>query len=88
MIPTKHPGVYQLVSDTRKYDGKADVCFYITYKLPTGKKIWEKIGWRSEKILASFAADIRAERVRNMRLGDVLTPTQRRKQSCMTFGEG
>lgn len=88
MTSTKHPGVYQLVSDTRKYDGKADVCFYITYKLPTGKKIWEKIGWRSEKILASFAADIRAERVRNMRLGDVLTPTQRRKQSCMTFGEG
>ena len=44
MIPTKHSGVYQRASDTKKFDGKPDACFYITYKMPNGKKVWEKIG--------------------------------------------
>lgn len=87
MNPTKHSGVYQRVSDTKKYDGKPDACFYITYKMPNGKKVWEKIGWRSEKITAAFAAELRVERVRNLRLGDVAMPTQRRKEAAMTFGD-
>ena len=36
--PTKFMGVYQLESTQKRYDGKADLCFYITYKLPNGKK--------------------------------------------------
>lgn len=88
MIPTKNSGVYQRVSDTKKYDGKPDACFYITYKMPNGKKVWEKIGWRSEKITAAFAAELRVERVRNLRLGDAaIMPTQRRKEAAMTFGD-
>ena len=87
MIPTKHSGVYQRVSDTNKFDGKPDACFYITYKMPNGKKVWEKIGWRSEKITAAFAAELRIERVRNLRLGDTSVPTQRRKEASITFGD-
>ncbi|MDL2313791.1 site-specific integrase [Desulfovibrio sp. OttesenSCG-928-C14] len=87
MIPTKHSGVYQRVSDTKKFDGKPDACFYITYKMPNGKKVWEKIGWRSEKITAAFAAELRIERVRNLRLGDTSVPTQRRKEASITFGD-
>ena len=52
--PTKFMGVYQLESTQKRYDGKADLCFYITYKLPSGKKVWEKIGWRSEKVTAAL----------------------------------
>ena len=63
MIPTKNQGVYQREGDDRTYDGKPDHCFYISDKQPDGKKVWEKIGWRSEKMTAGLAADIRADRM-------------------------
>lgn len=88
MIPTKHRGVYQREGDDRKYDGKPDHCFYISYKQPDGKKVWEKIGWRSEKMTAALAADIRADRMQQLRLGEAAVPVQqRRKEPGMTFGE-
>ena len=85
--PTKFSGVYQLESTHKRYDGKPDLCFYITYKLPSGKKIWEKIGWRSEKITAALASDIRADRMQQLRLGEAAVPVQRRKESGLTFGD-
>ena len=68
---TKYPGVYERKSDTRKYKGKADVCFDIAYKRE-GKKIWEKVGWLSEGYSAKVASQLRAERVRNIRHGEEL----------------
>ena len=85
--PTKFPGVYQLESTQKRYDGKPDLCFYITYKLPSGKKVWEKVGWRSEKLTAGLASDIRADRMQQLRLGEAAVPVQRRKESGLTFGE-
>ena len=85
--PTKFMGVYQLESTQKRYDGKADLCFYITYKLPNGKKVWEKIGWRSEKMTAALAYDIRADRMQQLRLGEAAVPIQKRKEAGMTFGE-
>lgn len=88
MMPTKHRGVYQREGGDRKYDGKPDHCFYISYKQPDGKKVWEKIGWRSEKMTAALAADIRADRMQQLRLGAAAVPVQqRRKEPGMTFGE-
>ncbi|WP_022660063.1 site-specific integrase [Desulfovibrio desulfuricans] len=87
-VPTKFMGVYQLESTQKRFDGKPDLCFYITYKSPNGKKVWEKIGWRSEKMTASMASDIRADRMQQLRLGEAAVPIQqRRKESGMTFGE-
>jgi integrase len=86
MKASKFRGVYQLESTHRRYDGKPDLCFYITYKQPDGKKVWEKLGWRSEKMTASLANDIRSDRMQQIRLGEAAIPIQRRKESEMTFG--
>lgn len=86
-VPTKFLGVYQLESTRKRFDGKPDICFYITYKLSSGKKVWEKIGWRSEKMTASMAYDLRADRMQQVRLGEAAAPIQRRKESGMTFGD-
>lgn len=81
-------GVYQLESTQKRFDGKPDLCFYITYKSPNGKKVWEKIGWRSEKMTAALASEIRAGRMQQIRLDEAAVPIQqRRKDSGMTFGE-
>ena len=88
MIPTKHVGVYQREGGGKRYDGKPDTCYYITYKQLDGKKVWEKIGWRSEKMTAALAYDIRADRMQQIRLGAAAAPVQqRRKERGMTFGE-
>ncbi|MDR3362608.1 MAG: site-specific integrase [Desulfovibrio sp.] len=88
MIPTKHMGVYQREGEARRHDGKPDTCFYITYKQPNGKKVWEKIGWRSEKMTAALAAEIRAGRMQQIRFEEAAVPIQmRRKETGMTFGE-
>lgn len=68
---TKYPGVYERKSDTRTHNGKADVCYDITYKRD-GKKIWEKVGWVSEGYTAKLASELRANRVRNIRHGEEL----------------
>lgn len=86
-MPTKFLGVYQLESTRKRFDGKPDICFYITYKLSSGKKVWEKVGWRSEKMSASLAYDLRADRMQQVRLGEAAAPIQRRKESGMTFGD-
>ncbi len=71
---TKHVGVYQRAAADKIFKGAPDVCFDITYKLGN-RKIWEKVGWRSEGVTAAMAAQVRAERVRNGRLGDILPRT-------------
>lgn len=86
-VATKFTGVYQLESTQRRFDGKPDICFYITYKSLEGKKIWEKIGWRSEEISAGMASGIRNERIQKMRLGEVAVPAKKRKESGLTFGQ-
>jgi integrase len=68
---TKYPGVYERQSDRRTYNGKSDVCFDITYN-NNGKKVWAKVGWLSEGYSAKIAAQIRAERIRNIRHGEEL----------------
>lgn len=71
---TKHVGVYQLQSEKRMHKGSPDVCFHITYKIGS-RKVWEKVGWRSEGVTAAMASQFRSERVRNSRVGDVLPRT-------------
>lgn len=74
---TKYLGVYERKSDTRMHNGKADICFDITYKRD-GKKIWDKVGWTSEGYTAKTAANLRAERLRFIRHGEEL-PKEKKK---------
>lgn len=76
---TKEKGVYQVTSETRKYNRKPDICLYIAFKKEK-KLVWEKIGWLSEGYSLKFAADTRAERMRSMRHGEEL-PKQKKKVS-------
>lgn len=82
---TRYTGVYQLVSTERRHDGKADVCWYYTLKDVQGKKVWVKVGWRSEGYSAQVAADARAKAVQAVRDG---TPLPRACAQGMTFSEG
>jgi integrase len=68
---TKFQGVYARTSEIKRNprDGKPDVCYDITYKRD-GKKIWEKIGWRSEGYTAQMANALRSERMMAARHGE------------------
>lgn len=68
---TKFPGVYQRVSSERRHEGKPDICFDVTYKDVGGRKVWEKVGWRSEGYTVAMASQVRAERVRSIRHPDM-----------------
>jgi integrase len=60
---TKSTGVSYYESESRRYNGRPDRCFYIRYKI-NGKVKREKIGWLSEGHSVAEAANIRAERLR------------------------
>lgn len=62
-IKTKFVGVYSREATDRVHNGRPDVCFDITYK-ESGRKRWEKIGWRSEGYTAAMSSQLRAERIR------------------------
>ena len=76
-LVTKYPGVYERTAENRKHQGKPDICYDISYKVD-GKKVWEKAGWLSEGYTVKLAAQIRAERMRNIRHGEDL-PKQKAK---------
>ena len=63
-----YPGVQKRVSEKRRYNGRPDVCFYIRYKVG-GILRREKVGWLSEGYSAKIAAEIRAQRMKDLRHG-------------------
>ena len=75
------PGVYCYESASRTFQGKIDVCYYITYKVYE-KKRWEKVGWKSEGYSPQVAAEIRGDRVKAARHGkEVKTAKEIRKEN-------
>lgn len=81
---TRFTGVYQRVHSSRRHMGKPDVCYDITYKDTTRKKIWEKVGWSSEGYSAALAFEIRSERLRQMRHNENPTIAS---QKSLTFAQ-
>jgi integrase len=77
------------ISETKRNprDGKPDACFYVTYN-QEGKKVWEKIGWKSEGYTAQFAQRTRADRVQAVRHGEELVKQSKKADvACMIFGD-
>ncbi|MFZ7126365.1 MAG: tyrosine-type recombinase/integrase [Desulfobacterales bacterium] len=71
--------MYQYEQDI-KVNGKPEITFYITYK-DGSRKIWEKVGTKSEGITPQIADDIRKERTLKARHGEeVLTAKQIKKR--------
>lgn len=83
MQKTKDRGVYVRESAVRRHNGKADVCYYITYKDSNGKKVWEKIGWHSDGYRQTSAAATRRKRMQEKDSGAVMTQDTRK----ITFDE-
>jgi len=88
----KYQGVYYRVSSkldenerpVKRFQGKADRCFYITYRDGSGKFIREKVGWASEGYNAQNAVHVRGERMRAVRHGDEL-PDRKSKNGDPTL---
>ena len=79
----KWPGIYVYELDNR-VNGKPDVAFYISFKDGT-KKIWEKVGLKSEGMTPQIADDIRKERTLKVRHGEeVKTAKQIKKEKIRT----
>jgi integrase len=72
---TKFPGVYERHAD--RLIGVPDVCFDISYKVD-GKKVWEKVGWKSQGYTPELVRQIRNERIITIQHGDEL-PQQKQK---------
>jgi integrase len=81
--PVKWPGVYANTLKT-KVHGKPDLAYYITYRDGT-KKVWEKVGLKSEGMTPQVADDIRKERTLKARHGEpVLTAKELMRQRAKT----
>lgn len=76
---TQFLGVYQRQAE--RVIGKHDIVFDISYK-KNGRKIWEKVGWKSQGYSAELARQIRNERIISIQHGDEL-PQEKKK--AITF---
>lgn len=76
---TQFPGVYQ--REAERVIGKSDIVYDISYK-KDGKKIWEKVGWKSQGYSADLARQVRNERIIAMQHGEEL-PQEKKK--AITF---
>jgi len=83
----KYPGVTYYESNTKRFNGKPDKCYYIRYIDFSGKRIREKIGWESEGITAKYAFELKNERIRNIRLGEEVIPIQKKKKQQIAFDD-
>ena len=80
----KHQGVFGYDSATKRFNGKPDVCLYITFKVD-GKKTTEKVGWLSEGYTPQLAGELRAKRIRDARhQGEVQTASDIRAEQRKT----
>ncbi len=81
---TQFPGVYQ--REAERVIGKPDTVFDISYKR-NGKKVWEKVGWKSQGYSAELARQIRNERIIAMQHGDELPQDKKKAPILKTVAE-
>ena len=78
----KWPGVYAYETNKIIRGGKPDITYFISYRNGK-KKVWEKIGRKSEGITPQIANEIRGDRTLKVRHGDaVLTAKQIKKKKA------
>jgi len=81
---TKNPGVYE--RNAERVAGQPDICFDISYKRD-GKKVWEKVGWKSQGYSADLAKKIRNERIISMQHGEELPKEKVKAPTFKEFAE-
>ena len=78
----KWPGVYTYETNKIIRGGKPDITYFISYR-DGKKKVWEKVGRKSEGITPQVAEEIRSDRTLKVRHGDaVLTAKQIKKKKA------
>ena len=86
----KWEGVYFLESSSKMFKGKPDICYVVNFKV-SGRKIWEKVGWKSNGITPQSAQQYRAKRIQEIQLGTpILTASERKAEALKrnrTIGE-
>lgn len=81
---TQFPGVYQ--REAERVIGKPDTVFDISYKRD-GKKVWEKVGWKSQGYSAELARQVRNERIIAIQHGDELPQDKKKAPTFKTLAE-
>mgnify|MGYP000901357167 CR=1 FL=1 len=81
---TQFPGVYE--REAERVAGQKDICFDISYK-KDGKKVWEKIGWKSQGYSADLARQVRNERIIAMQHGEELPQEKKKAITFKTLAE-
>lgn len=86
----KWEGVYYYESRDKEYKGKPDVCYMVNFKI-SGRKVWEKIGWKSNGMTPQVAQQYRAKRIQEIQLGTPVVTASERKAEALkrnrTIGE-
>lgn len=78
---TQYPGVYERHAE--RLIGVPDICFDISYK-KDGKKIWEKVGWKSQGYTSDLVRKIRNERIITLQHGEEL-PSEKLKAPTFKY---
>jgi integrase len=88
--PNKWEGVYYYESTSKAHNGKPDVCYVVNFKV-SGRKIWEKVGWKSNGLTPQTAQQHRAKRIQEIQLGTPIITASERKAEALkrnrTIGE-
>ena len=101
LTKTKYPSVYSYISEEKRFDGKPDECLYFTYnekieiecengeKKTKWAKRWVKVGWRSDKVTAAYAAGKRTEFLNQLQNGEspTLAMSRQGKSKGITYAE-
>ncbi|SHN71562.1 tyrosine-type recombinase/integrase [Desulfovibrio litoralis] len=74
----KWEGVYFYESTTKKHDSKPDMCYVVSFKVGD-RKIWEKVGWKSQGISPQVAHQYRIKRIQEIHLGTPIVTASQRK---------
>ena len=86
----KWEGVYYYESTAKTFGGKPDVCYVVSFKV-AGRKIWEKVGWKSNGITPQIAQQYRTKRLQEIQLGAPVVNASERKAEMLkrnrTIGE-
>lgn len=84
-VKSRFEGVFSIPSTCRKFEGKADSCYYYVIKVD-GKRVWYKVGKRSEGYTAAMAHELRNAHIQGARHGGAI-PARKNQGKGLTFAK-
>lgn len=84
-VKSRFEGVFSIPSTCRKFEGKADSCYYYVIKVD-GKRVWYKVGKRSEGYTAAMAHELRNAHIQGARHGGAI-PARKNQGKGLIFAK-